>query len=390
MSVDRADAPQPQSEPSPEPPEGAGSAMADADSEEFFECDHEGHAGNGAGAAMADADDSPASTGTDGELRGDEGAGSAMADAAESSESAGDDIRLDDEVADSGAGPAVPDEAAENGAGMDEPVELAADDARPDADGGADRVEPDSESLDDPVEVDEPPVGDAPTSPDPVADERAEPDEPAEPAEPDQPAEPPVDDAPAPPEPGEPGGPMPDEPVDEATADPEPTPADQEDQASPDQPPEVDEPLVGGAGGDWPISNEVPDSAVKQITDASCVSASGEMLTESKLSQESILDDIGEWSNSESLARHLTEQDQGTWGGGYVEPYFDQIVAKNEPWAAEMFPYDTMNRYHHMVVVDGVDEDSVQVRDPWEGSSYTMTLEDFKARWTGNGVVKID
>lgn len=145
---------------------------------------------------------------------------------------------------------------------------------------------------------------------------------------------------------------------------------------------------VGGPGGDWQVVNEVPDSAVRQVTNGSCVSACGEMLTDSRIPQDSILDKIGEWSNSESLAKYLRENDGGPWAGGYIEPYFEQIVARGQPWAAEMFPRDSLNSYHHMVIVDGVGEQGVSIRDPWEGSSYTMVKEEFVRRWTGLGVVE--
>jgi hypothetical protein len=145
---------------------------------------------------------------------------------------------------------------------------------------------------------------------------------------------------------------------------------------------------VGGPGGDWHISNEVAGVAVKQTTPGSCVAACGEMLAGSRRSQATILAAIGEWSYSEALARHLTGAGEGTWVGGYVEPSFDTIVARGGPWAAEMFPRGGgPNTYHHMVVVNHVGAATVHVRDPWDGSGYDMTLEEFTNRWTGKGVV---
>lgn len=139
----------------------------------------------------------------------------------------------------------------------------------------------------------------------------------------------------------------------------------------------LEPPLSGAAGGDWEIYDEVPDSAVKQLTKTSCVAACGEMLTDSRLSQESILSAIDEPASCIRLGRHLSETGYGDWAGGYVEPRLPRILASGKPWAAELFPRaEGPNRIQHMVVVDRMNEEIVRVRDPWEGSSYTMSRQD--------------
>src|SRR5690606_1427393 len=45
--------------------------------------------------------------------------------------------------------------------------------------------------------------------------------------------------------------------------------------------------------------------------------------------------------------------------------------------------YDAGSRSHHFVVVDSISETHVSVRDPWEGTSYSMDVGDFDAAWTG-------
>lgn len=148
---------------------------------------------------------------------------------------------------------------------------------------------------------------------------------------------------------------------------------------------------AGGPGGDWEVQNEVPGTAVKQITDGSCVSAAGEMLTWGQHSQEAIHARLGDWSDSGSLARHLNEEGDGQWIGGYIGHQFDKIVELKRLWLAEMFPKGGGgNKAHHAVVVVGVEDGVVTIRDPWEGSSYTMSLADFQYRWTGVGVVRVD
>lgn len=148
-----------------------------------------------------------------------------------------------------------------------------------------------------------------------------------------------------------------------------------------------DQPMSGGAGGDWEIHDEVPDSAVKQLTKSSCVAACGEMLVDSKLSQESILSAIDEPASCARLGRHLRESGQGDWVGGYIEPVLSRVLSSGKPWAAELFPSaQGPNRIQHMVIIDRMDDETVGVRDPWEGSSYTMSRKEFSFRWTGNGV----
>jgi ABC-type bacteriocin/lantibiotic exporter with double-glycine peptidase domain len=44
---------------------------------------------------------------------------------------------------------------------------------------------------------------------------------------------------------------------------------------------------------------------------------------------------------------------------------------------------------HHMVVVDGLDDlGRVKIHDPWEGSSYSVELDDFLNHWTEKAVVQ--
>lgn len=137
---------------------------------------------------------------------------------------------------------------------------------------------------------------------------------------------------------------------------------------------------AGGGGGRFPVLNEVPGGAVRQTTNLSCVSACGEMLTGGAISQEHLLSVLGENSNAEALARALGPG----WQGGGVDmekpEAFDALVARGKPWAARV----PGQRGHHMVVVDGLNDDgNVMIRDPWHGSSYETPLADFLPEWDG-------
>ena len=40
----------------------------------------------------------------------------------------------------------------------------------------------------------------------------------------------------------------------------------------------------------------------------------------------------------------------------------------------------------HAVVVDRVSfSGTIHIRDPWDQTTYTMTIDDFKENWTGGG-----
>ncbi len=80
-----------------------------------------------------------------------------------------------------------------------------------------------------------------------------------------------------------------------------------------------------GALSDWKkIDERFDETIVKQVNDASCVAAVGEMLASFyglDISQDEILEDIGVWSNAKYLALFLNskETESGVeWkGGGY-------------------------------------------------------------------------
>uniref|UniRef100_UPI002B413AEA cysteine peptidase family C39 domain-containing protein n=1 Tax=Photorhabdus africana TaxID=3097554 RepID=UPI002B413AEA len=138
--------------------------------------------------------------------------------------------------------------------------------------------------------------------------------------------------------------------------------------------------VQGGAGGDWKVINEVTDpNVVKQVTPTSCGAACGEML----LKDRNIFVDqvkLGtELKHADQLARDLTKQG-GNWKGGFVgENNFDALN-KTGSWSAMM--WDQGSKVGHWVVVKGTDKaGNVLIHDPWKGTSYKMTQQEFKATW---------
>lgn len=144
-----------------------------------------------------------------------------------------------------------------------------------------------------------------------------------------------------------------------------------------------------GAGGSWKVIDERPDpSVVKQLTPHSCVAAVGEMLLRSRgisVSQQEIIDIIGELSTPEHLARALNNIDGLRWYGGFIDP--DDPAPLNDRYEFGVVFRDGQP-LGHMVYVTHFAEAFVYVLDPWEGTSYRMSRTEFSSVWDG-GVVFI-
>ncbi|MDG4833396.1 papain-like cysteine protease family protein [Solwaraspora sp. WMMD1047] len=142
------------------------------------------------------------------------------------------------------------------------------------------------------------------------------------------------------------------------------------------------DPSLAGAGGNWRTIDEAPGGAIAQQNDASCVSATGAML--SGRSQDELLDSLGAPAPIDRLPEALGPG----WRGGYVGPDALDLLNQRAPWGAEL--KDPTNSIGHAVVVDGVRPDGrIAIRDPWGGgSTYAMDLDEFLEYWNGNAVFK--
>lgn len=141
-----------------------------------------------------------------------------------------------------------------------------------------------------------------------------------------------------------------------------------------------------GALGSWEKIDETFDAAiVKQINDGSCVSAVGEMLARHygvNTNQQEILENIGEWSSAEALARFLNFKETANdvlWeGGGWnTETSVGALkwLLNNHKIGGLLFDKSTKG---HAVFVDGLDEnDLVVIQDPDDQTGYKMEIERF-------------
>ena len=148
----------------------------------------------------------------------------------------------------------------------------------------------------------------------------------------------------------------------------------------------IDNPKAG-AGGNWDTINEKFDpDVVKQHTNTSCGAACAEMLLRDRdifVNQTK----FGTLPKSEKeLARDLNAaSNSNRWEGNPID--WDSLDALNRTgtWAAMM--WENGNRIGHWVVVKGTDKKgNIIIHDPWQGTSYSMTRDNFIKTWNGYAV----
>ncbi len=149
-----------------------------------------------------------------------------------------------------------------------------------------------------------------------------------------------------------------------------------------------------GAGGFWKTISEKADfSVVKQLTPYSCVSAVGEMLLRERgisMTQQQIIDIIGESSTTESLAALLNKIDKPRgnqkWHGTIVDIDDLQKILEKVSFAAVLREGSTLG---HLVLVEGFDQKRLlKIKDPWDGTSYRMNIREFFRVWNGELLFK--
>lgn len=148
-----------------------------------------------------------------------------------------------------------------------------------------------------------------------------------------------------------------------------------------------------GAGGNWKRIDEKFDSSiVKQTSGLSCVSAVGEMLLKNRgisLSQKEIIDIIGEPAYIGRLAEVLNEydisEDGREWYGITVKIADLKTLVKEKNWAVVLHEPQTMG---HTVLVNGMKDQLIIIKDPFDQTIYKMTFEDFLENWNGEVIFR--
>jgi ABC-type bacteriocin/lantibiotic exporter with double-glycine peptidase domain len=147
-----------------------------------------------------------------------------------------------------------------------------------------------------------------------------------------------------------------------------------------------------GAGGFWTVINErKDDSVVRQSTPFSCVAAVGEMLLRERkieMTQTEIIDIIGEASTTKQLAYLLNEKDKSSpekWHGIIVSVKYLEMIAKRSAFGAVLREGNPLG---HLVLVETLSGNLLSIKDPWDGTKYEMTTEEFLKVWNGEIVFK--
>lgn len=137
-----------------------------------------------------------------------------------------------------------------------------------------------------------------------------------------------------------------------------------------------------GAGGFWIVEDErYDDSVVKQLTPFSCVAAVGEMLLRERgisMTQEEILGIIGESTTVRELAELLNSVE--SWHGVVVAVKYLEKIANKTRFGAVLREGKPLG---HLVMLEGLNENKLNIKDPWDGTAYKMAVEEFVKVWNG-------
>ncbi|MCA9898966.1 MAG: hypothetical protein KC433_12315 [Anaerolineales bacterium] len=151
--------------------------------------------------------------------------------------------------------------------------------------------------------------------------------------------------------------------------------------------------VFSGAGAGWNRIDEVFDSKIaRQLFGDSCSSACGQMLLSSRgidIPQDELIDLIGRPATVQSVADVLNRIDNGagTWiGGGFDNsPEVVTALSGTGSWMANMAVDGSS--IQHSVIVNGINTSgNLRILDPYSGTSYSMTMDDFLSSWGGYGV----
>lgn len=161
------------------------------------------------------------------------------------------------------------------------------------------------------------------------------------------------------------------------------------------------EELWAGAGGSWRTIGETLDpSVVRQQDSLSCGAACGVMALRDRgvtADQGAVAAAAGGvpvfvWGLAHAL-KTLDITGTGVWHGGTMQiagasrQAIVTTLNRTGSWIA--FMQERRQPIGHTVMVDGLDAAGhVRIRDPWDGTRYTMTMRSFLYYWTGQAVMR--
>jgi SPP1 gp7 family putative phage head morphogenesis protein len=160
----------------------------------------------------------------------------------------------------------------------------------------------------------------------------------------------------------------------------------------------ANQPPEGGAGGNWRRFKEKFDPQItKQKYPTSCVSAVGEMLLKGRglnVSQEQILEIIGQPASIDSLARALNRFDPGDgdsiWRGHAIEDKHLQVLLNQTQFGAFLADDFALTRLLHAVIVKGRSRTGlIKIQDTFDQTSYEMLIDDFLKHFGGQVIFRL-
>ncbi|MEC4896178.1 MAG: papain-like cysteine protease family protein [Oscillatoria sp. PMC 1051.18] len=142
--------------------------------------------------------------------------------------------------------------------------------------------------------------------------------------------------------------------------------------------------FLAGAGVNWPTINEAFDSSiVRQATSTSCGPACAEIIFREMgidVSQRQIISIMGqELSFDELLAMAMNQAGPpgSSWVGTGVSMESLDVLMNIGPWIAMI--NNPGNSINHWVVVEGWDAaGNILIKDPWDSTIYSVTVEVFE------------
>lgn len=147
------------------------------------------------------------------------------------------------------------------------------------------------------------------------------------------------------------------------------------------------------------INEEFSSDVVRQKHELSCVSACGEMITNGQIKESTLIKELLEYYHQEMrqekmsacvdwLAKELCNKfNNNLWKGGNMSSLkLDGLLKKGKFVAELKEPGDSLA---HAVLIEGMNEKgNLEIMDPWEGTKYEMTQNEFFEFWTENACFK--
>jgi hypothetical protein len=140
--------------------------------------------------------------------------------------------------------------------------------------------------------------------------------------------------------------------------------------------------------GPWSegATNIIKDGVFTQCANGSCVSATGQILSDGSLTEQQLLSRIGEWSNPDALAAELNRANpEANWKSGYLASEADAVAVANRGQVGVVL--QAQGAPAHMVTMEPITDAAgmYRVYDTGAGATYDVTTAWVK-RFVAGGV----